>query len=777
MAARRSKKNPTSAAQTADAQTLPSLTTPKRRTKDSENAFLEEIERWRELLAQNVVIHNPALTERDVNVAVQRIIDRLVFLRICENRGIEEQGQLKKVLEVRDGDHLYEHLCERFRRAADKYQAGLFYFQKETGREESPDQLTLTLRLDDAPLREILGGLYDPAFSAIPIDMLGRVYECFLGKVIRLTEGSRISIEERPEIRKAGGVFYTPTYIVEYIVKGTVGRLVQDRTPKEVTQLRILDPACGSGSFLLGAYQFLLDWHRTWYMTHHPGKWAKGRNPAVFRSSRGEWQLTTNKRKEILANNIFGVDLDAQAIEVTKWSLLLEALDGEQDELRNENLSLFPERKLPDLGKNIRRGNSLIGPDFDKKRSAADDSVAPFDWKRAFPDIFAAGGFDAVIGNPPYLSYGGRQAVDLPPAVREYLYARYESAGWPTAHSFFMEQSAKLLSKRFLSFIVPDQVGHLEGYRSIREILGKQAQVREVRYWGESVFRGVTTPALTFVLDKECTEETTVVDKDGASRQVRLNPGDVWGGSALQQLLQKLRTRAFSIQPYVADCGIRTTAAKEQVVELREAQGQFLPALEGKQIGRYRCSPPAIAVRLDTGHDLFKSKDEKYQKALYVIRQTAPYPIVAPHEHTMYFRNSLHGLYAPDNGIDIRYLVGLLNSKLLRFAYVETIREAQQRTFPQVKLGALATLPLRAIDMNAPAEKKQHDRLVDMVQQMLDLQKKLPTQRSPKRIESMRKQIEKLDSEIDKVVYDLYELTDAEIAAVDKVIAGLVPPP
>lgn len=767
MATRRSKQSPENSAPTHAVDG-------SRQVLDRERVFLEEIERWRDVLAHNIVLRNPGLRESALNGAVQRIVDRIVFLRICENRGIEKPGLLANLLE---GDRVYARLCERFQQAGEKYPTGLFPAPHER------DKPTEQILLDDAPLREILEGLTDARraqlFSDIPADMLGRVYERFLGNEIRLTADGGIRIEQRPEVRKAGGVFYTPTYIVDAIVQSTVGLLVKDRTPKDVTQIRILDPACGSGSFLLGAYQFLLDWHRTWYRTNRPGKWAQGRNPAMFRSSHGEWQLTTNKRLEILANNIFGVDLDAQAIEVTKWSLLLAALEGQQDEARNKNLSLFPDRLHPHLEKNIRRGNSLIGLDFleDGTSKSDNENVVPFDWKDAFPEVFGAGGFDAVLGNPPYLSYGGRQSVDVPARVRTYLLGHYESAGWPTAHSFFMERSVKLLSRRFLSFIVPDQVGHLEGYRSIREILGKHSHVREVRYWGESVFRGVTTPALTFVLDKEHTEDTTILDKDGSSHQVRLQAGDVWSGSALQHVLQKLRLRSLSLKPYLADCGIRTTAAKEQVVALDDAQGQFVPALEGKQIGRYRCSPPEIAVRLDTGRDVFKSKAEKYENACFVLRQTAPYPIVAPHEHTLYFRNSLHGLFAPDNGLDIRYIVGLLNSKLMRFAYVETIREAQQRTFPQVKLGALATLPIRSIDMQVPAEKAKHDAIVDLVEWMLRLQKKLATQHNAKRIASVRRQIQEVDDEIDKAVYALYELTDADMAAVEKVVAGLVTPP
>jgi hypothetical protein len=225
-------------------------------------------------------------------------------------------------------------------------------------------------------------------------DILGQVYEQFLGKVIRLTEGHRAVIEDKPEVKKAGGVYYTPTYIVDYIVKNTVGNLIgnvefgmrneniseisnpksafKKITPKEASTLRILDPACGSGSFLIGAYQYLLDWHLQWYTEHDPESWAKKRNPPIFdcgvRNSDfglGKiYHLTTAERKRILLNNIYCVDIDPQAVEVTKLSLLLKVLEGESEQTISSQLRMFQERALPDLAQNIKCGNSLIGPDF-----------------------------------------------------------------------------------------------------------------------------------------------------------------------------------------------------------------------------------------------------------------------------------------------------------------------------------------------------------------------------------------------------------------------------
>src|SRR5438445_4164 len=247
----------------------------KRGTADVDEAFLKTIEGWRANLARNLALRNPKLTQRELNFAVQRIIDRIIFLRICEGRGIEDYGRLQALA---NGDRIYPRLAQQFEQADDRYNSGLFHFKAEKGRHEAPDELTLGLHLDDNLLRDILKSLYYPdcpyVFSKLPADILGQVYEQFLGKIIRLTEGHRAVVEEKPEVKKAGGVYYTPTYIVEYIVQQTVGKLLEGKTPRQAAKLRILDPACGSGSFLLGAYEFLLQWHLDFYMKNEPAKWA-----------------------------------------------------------------------------------------------------------------------------------------------------------------------------------------------------------------------------------------------------------------------------------------------------------------------------------------------------------------------------------------------------------------------------------------------------------------------------------------------------------------------
>src|SRR5205809_1657637 len=411
----------------------------KRGTADVDDEFLKTIEGWRADLARNLALRNPKLTQRELNFAVQRIIDRIIFLRICEGRSIEEYGRLQALT---NGDRIYPRLAQQFEQADDRYNSGLFHFKAEKGRHEAPDELTLGLDLDDKLLRDILKSLYYPdspyVFSALAADILGQVYEQFLGKVIRLTEGHRAVVEEKPEVKKAGGVYYTPTYIVDYIVRNTVGKLLEEalgsatvpvaasgvppeasqgvaqadaegsrrdagksardaRAPLDarsasrilnrVSKLRILDPACGSGSFLLGAYEFLLQWHLDFYTKNDPTKWAKGRRPALVQAAGGTWKLTIAERKRILLDNIYGVDIDAQAVETTKLSLLLKVLEGETQQSLQPVLRMFQERALPDLGENIKCGNSLIGPDFyqQQQMTLLDDEeryrINVFDWQ------------------------------------------------------------------------------------------------------------------------------------------------------------------------------------------------------------------------------------------------------------------------------------------------------------------------------------------------------------------------------------------------------------
>jgi len=278
----------------------------KRGTSTVDAEFLAEIELWREILAKNIALRNKSLTNRQLNYSVQLTIDRILFLRMCEDRGIESYGQLQALV---NGSQIYPRLFQVFERADEKYNSGLFHFMPEKDRPEPPDDLTPNLNIDDKPLEDIIRSIYYPnpyEFSVLPAEILGNIYEQFLGKVIRLTASHQAKVEDKPEVKKAGGVYYTPSYIVDYIVKNTVGKLCEGKTPKQIEKIRILDPACGSGSFLIGAYNYLLNFHRDYY-EKEPTKYKK----QIYQGKGWQWFLTIYEKKRILLNNIFGVDIDS----------------------------------------------------------------------------------------------------------------------------------------------------------------------------------------------------------------------------------------------------------------------------------------------------------------------------------------------------------------------------------------------------------------------------------------------------------------------------------
>ncbi len=630
----------------------------KRGTKEVDDAFLETITSWREVLARNMALRNPGLSVEELNACVQATIDRIVFLRICEDRGIEEYGQLQKIA---GGENIYAGLCGLFQHADARYNSGLFHF-RDDGR-SNPDLLSLKLLIDDSVLRMIIGDLYPPSpynFALIPPEILGQVYEQFLGKVIRLTEGHRAKVENKPEVKKAGGVFYTPTYIVDYIVEHTVGRLLKDRTPAQVSELHILDPACGSGSFLLGAYKKLLDWHLDWYITNLAPLLDAGKAPTsaevkkllpikevpqennsrkkisrktkrILKIQRDRkaaasmpicragdvWKLTLYERKRILQNNIYGVDIDPQAVEVTKLSLLLKVLEGESHEEVQTLLRFSNERALPDLDSNIKCGNSLVGPDIYEVRTLDPEQrtrINAFDWATEFPEIMGSGGFDVVIGNPPYV----RQ--EILGGLKEYFQSRYEVYhGIADLYAYFIERGVSLLRMGGLfSYIVSNKWMRANYGKPLRAWL-KGLHIEEIVDFGDlPVFEKATTYPCILRISKEAAHERFMVTQvktlsfSSLRDYVEQNQYEVkqlnlddsgWAlvDESTQSLLSKISASGVPLGEYVNGKvyrGILTglneafvidKATKERLI-LEDARSAELikPFLAGRDIKRYQ---------------------------------------------------------------------------------------------------------------------------------------------------------------------------------------------
>lgn len=782
----------------------------RRGTAEVDDAFLEEIESWRKTLASNIYLRNPELTTRELNFAVGLIIDRIIFLRICEDRGIEPDEQLKKLIA---GKNVYAELLGVFYRADQKYNSGLFHFEEEKNRGEAPDTLTPKLTIDDKVLKDIFRNIYLPVspyeFSVLPADILGQVYEQFLGKVIHLT-AHRAEVQDKPEVRKAGGVYYTPTYIVAYIVENTVGKLCEGKTPKQVDKLRILDPACGSGSFLIGAYQYLLDWYHAWYVSDGADKHLK----QLTKGASGEWHLTTAEKRRILLNNIYGVDIDSQAVEVTKLSLLLKVLEGESERSLAKQLTMLHERALPDLGSNIKCGNSLIGTDFYNEPEANDLDVEemyrinPFDWNKGFPEIMKAGGFDAVIGNPPYdVMEKERDASSWPhTALSDYVRIRedykYALGGKLNLFRFFIVQSLKLTSdagqygmivpmalladiscaqtRKHLIFSTNNLLADCfpQKDNSNRRVFKSAKLSTVIITANKSDTASEASAAITVKVypwnsfDDPC-RESTIKFEDMAlldPKNIPIPLVDARQWSICRKIHSRLGVmRLGDVQDFSVTRGeINQTIYRKYIVD----DPAMARLLKGVEISRYR-----IREQLSQGHkEWFNEKK--------FLSNFAPKPVVKENriatqritgvderlrivatliEPPAYFADSTNSIFLqPQSPYQYEYLLGLLNSWLFQWRFKLT------STNNNVGTNELESMPFPAVNFSNAADKARHDRMVEMVERMLSLHKQKAAARTDQEQTMIERRIEATDAQIDRLVYELYELTAEEIKIVEE---------
>jgi len=474
----------------------------KKGTQSIDDEFLKDIEKWRLLLARNIALRNKDLSLDELNLAVQLIIDRIVFFRMAEDRGIERYQTLYKLSQ---SENIYEQLCEVFKKADLKYNSGLFHFSFTPDYSEFVDNITLQLNIDDGVFKEIFADLYYPKspyeFSVISPEILGNIYENFLGSIIRLTPSHQAKIEQKPEVKKAGGVFYTPQYIVDYIVDNTVGELIKGKTPNQISKLRILDPACGSGSFLLRAYQKLLDYHLEYYIGL-----KKPPKEVYYIGKDNVPRLTIREKKRILTNNIYGVDIDVNAVEVTKLSLLLKVLEDENKDVLEQQQKLYQEKVLPNLSYNIKCGNSLIGTDILNQEDLEHEELLklnPFNWEQEFPLIFAKGGFDAVIGNPPYIKI--QVMKETAPKSLDYYKSHYVSAkrGNYDIYVVFVEKAINLINKNGkLGYILPHKFFNAKYGQSLRDLIKENKLLDKIVHFGDiQIFENATTYTCLLFLD------------------------------------------------------------------------------------------------------------------------------------------------------------------------------------------------------------------------------------------------------------------------------------
>ncbi|WP_407430896.1 Eco57I restriction-modification methylase domain-containing protein [Methanobrevibacter sp.] len=813
----------------------------KKGTQSIDIEFLKDIEKWRLILARNIALRNKDLTLSELNLAVQLIIDRIVFFRMAEDRGIERYQTLYKLAE---SENIYKQLCEVFRKADLKYNSGLFHFNFTPDYSEFVDNITLQLNIDDGVFKEIFADLYYPKspyeFSVISPEILGDIYENFLGSIIRLTPSHQAKIEQKPEVKKAGGVFYTPQYIVDYIVENTVGELIKGKTPNQIAKLRILDPACGSGSFLLRAYQKLLDYHLEYYIgLKQPPK------EVYYIGKDNVPRLTIREKKRILTNNIYGVDIDVNAVEVTKLSLLLKVLEDENKDVLEQQQKLYQEKVLPNLSYNIKCGNSLIGIDILDQEDLEHDEILklnPFNWEHEFPLVFANDGFDAVIGNPPYIRTQTMDKTSIKYYKNNYLSS---SKGNYDIYIIFVEKALQLLNEKGISgYILPHKFFTAKYGMPLRKMISENKNLKKIIHFGvEQVFDSATTYTCLLFLSKYGNKKfyfekinnlnkikTKYLEDKHNLLSSDLVSSDEWVFVAGKEgdLFYKLYNMPLKlVDKTIISQGLATSADKIYILPLIENNGdtakvesKFLdktlcvendilrPLLKGAEIKRYE--EPKVnnllifpySVENDELVPFSRNDIKKYPLAFDYLSLTKdkllkrsnvdsknwwlyPYPknlLIMNKPKIIYQVLSQRGSFTLDNDgefyyvgggnaggyaittqsnniDDLKYLLGILNSKLTTF-FISKVASAFKGGYYSFGKHSFEKFPL-------PSEDLIDSSLVELVDNMINLNKKLNLVKTPQEEKLLKIQLDNLDHQINNKVYELYGLTSDEIKIIE----------
>lgn len=779
----------------------------KKGTSTVDNDFLQSMEEWRKYLATNIAINNHLYDGDDINFVVQQTLDRIIFLRICEDRNIEPQGRLKATISTKG--IIYNNLFDYFKEADSKYNSGLFDFKK--------DKLSATVIIENKVLKTIITDLeLSPyLFNIIPVEILGYAYEQFLGKVIRITTGHRVKIEEKPEVRKAGGVFYTPKYIVDYIVQNTVGKIIEGKTAEQVSKIKILDPACGSGSFLLGAYEYLLKWHTDFY--NQKGK--KTKQPQLT----PEGNLTSSVKKQILIDNIFGVDLDEQAVEVTKLSLLLKCLEGETKASILHQITMFKERVLPNLDSNIKSGNSLIGTDFyDYQLDFGEEKkIKPFNWQKEFPTVFnrivevekedlrflatnakihakkamdfamrleeqlnivaepediyiikPKGGFDIIIGNPPYLNTKRGFAENS--TTNKYFKNNYLTAtGQFDAYALFIEQAIKLLNKNGRwGFIIPKPILTNENMKVVRKMILDQGDITNIADFN-SPFLDASVEAVSICQFNNVssdnkinifiakTQSTKIIHQSNYFKNINYS-FTLKSSQLINNLLSKLEHEKTILKDLKTNL-IRGIEAgkKEDSISNTLKTNKYKKFLRGQDVSRYSLNFSNTFIEIDYNNTSKYKKTALYESKKIIIRRVG-IDLQATIDIDNYWNlNTIYNLHLQPQ-ISYELITGIFNSNLISFWFKNKF-VFEDKIFPYVRISQLEQIPFPILSNNEKCE----NQIISLVSQLIQLKQNFQSTKLESQNQQIQSKISYCEDKIDELVYILYELNEDEIAVIE----------
>ncbi|MCK9582355.1 MAG: N-6 DNA methylase [Endomicrobiales bacterium] len=723
-----------------------------------DKAILKDLENWREALAKDLYKNNHHLFKTDdinrdadyLKEITQRILDRIIFMRFAEDRQLTHRPHLNTIFEDRAeniGTKAMIFLKDEFKHYDIIFNSDLF----------APKEWERNLAVDFKVMKQIIEETYNPyEFDVIPLEVLGNIYEQYLGYTIRLTE-QQVKFELKPDVRKAGGVYYTPEYIVDYIVKNTVGKMLNELSPAKAKKITILDPACGSGSFLIRAYSEMLEY----YKNQKKSKIHSEQQSSLELNDTSGSVLSIFEKAEILRTHIFGVDIDAQAVEVTKLSLMFKMLDGEY--------GVVPGRAiLPMLDKNIRCGNSLIsGNTFELQSYFGEDyyKINAFNWEDRFSAVMSNGGFDVVIGNPPYV------VLDADNKFLGYFKEEYSTAhgGKINLYKMFIERSVYLLKDNgHFGFICPSNYLSSSDSKELRKLLLENTSLREIIEYTEKdrVFLGVTQALTTLLFNKSKKNIDLLILKTSKQGTIKVsqeefykNPGFefIFKNDVINKIQQCKQCFKDVIEGYQGEINV---SINKELFSTTSGENK-LPLLRGNLISHYNLlgnineyCPTCVDKR---GHWHFErvvfQEVSNQQQKRRVKATTIDKNILCGH--------TTNYCFSIGNNIDNEFILGLLNSKLVNY-YFQFFNNTNH-----VPIGEIKNIPFCNVNLSNNADKEKYEKLIFLVRNILDLNFKTKKVSCNEKV-LIQQQISQTDREIDELVYKLYGLTKDEINIIEK---------
>lgn len=791
--------------------------------------------KFREAIYTNLVKNNPDTDKLLLFKKTQKLLDRFLFIFFAEDRLLLPPNSISEIVkqwaDLKEKYDEYFPLYSRFKKYFGYMNTGYngkkYDIYAYNGGLFKPDEVLDNITIDDDILYEHTLRLSNYDFETdVDVNILGHIFEHSLGEIENVqAEIKGEKIDSQKTKRKKDGIFYTPKYITKYIVENTVGKLCDEKRTelvivdeeyakgrknrkKEIVRtldkklddyrnwlltLTILDPACGSGAFLNQALEFLINEHRK--IDELRGQLLGG---AIIFSD-----ITT----DILEKNIYGVDLNEESVEIAKLSLWLRTAQKG--------------RKLNTLSNNIKCGNSLI----DDPEVAGEKA---FNWQNEFPEIFKNGGFDVVIRNPPYVPTEYISELD-----KIFLERNYQSAfGRINLFPIFYEKGLSVLKQNgILSYITPYTILKNQYYKEARKyILENYSLIILVDFKGVTVFEDAAVDSIILVLEKQISdgnkytsifniknfpsnlfETATFLQKD------ILKSNDLsFNISVFDKLIERISKNCKPLKEIVDfNQGIITGGNKKFITTIKNELTKKV--ITGSDFNRYSITPSSNLIIYDTEKLHRPRKKEIFEaKAKILLRQTGSYPICAIDTDRYYTLDTVHNGLLIDSEFDLKYLVCLLNSKLFRFLYENSINETG-KVFAQVKIIYIDPLPIKTANKetqqpfinfattiieksselsilnsrisNLIMSKFELEKLSKNLQNWFDLEfkdflKELKKENvklslskeaewmqyfneQKEKAQSIKTEIEKNDKEIDRMIYELYGLTEEEIKIVE----------